>query len=329
MESEHSYLLDAGGNNLIRKAFLRKVCEAYSVDPEDAKLIKSDASLVFDCGDRFIKFTDARFTSQEDYELQFEWLKHLHANDVKVVELIQTTKGKNLIHRWNEEKKKGLNIVCFKKINGAKLMNNTWSKEHFITLGQISSKLHQVSQNTTDIDFSKYKNWDNHYFFDCIDTLPEDKRGLKKLFQKLLKEFKTYSTDQSIFGLVHYDISAGNYFMDDDGEIILYDFDMLCNSWYAADIAVILFYAKFYRKTRNYENFEQIFLHYFLHGYKEHRKISGEEKEKIRKFLLYRYIAVLGNLHRFGTKEQREVTFKDYLGFIEISIKHYRGLVGL
>lgn len=328
MESEQSYLLDENGNKLVRKGFLKEVFKKYEVNPDDAKLIKSDASLVFDCGDRFIKFTDSKFTSLDDYELQFKWLKHLHANGVKVVELIQTIDGENLINRKKkgEGQKKEINIVCFKKINGAKLVKQAWSKDHFITLGELSGKLHEVSKNATDVDFSQFKTWDKHLFFSGIDALSDDHR---KVIEGLISEFKTYDQNRSIYGLVHYDISAGNYFMDDDGDIILYDFDMLCNCWYAADIAVILFYAKFYRQTRNYENFEQIFLHYFLHGYKKSGTIADEEKEKIRKFLLYRYLAIYSNFCKYASKQQREETFKDYIGFIQKSIAEYRKILDL
>lgn len=328
MESEQSYLLDANGNKLIPKAILNGVFEKYEVNPDNAKLIKSDASLVFDCGDRFIKFTNSIFTSKNDYELQFKWLKHLHANGVKVVELIETIDGDNLINKSKNEggKKKELNIVCFKKINGAKLVKQAWSKDHFIALGELSGKLHEVSKNASNVDFSEFKAWDKHLFFSGVDSLPDEDR---KLMESLMAEFRTYEQDSSIYGLVHYDISAGNYFMDDDGNIILYDFDMLCNCWYAADIAVILFYAKYYRQTRNYENFEQIFLHYFLHGYKKTGTIIQDEKEKIRKYLLYRYLAVYSNFCKYATKEQREVTFKEYLAFIQKSIVEYRKILGL
>ncbi len=328
MESEQSYLFDENGIKLVRKGFLNEVFRKYEVNPDKAKLIKSDASLVFDCGDRFIKFTNSKFTSLEDYELQFKWLKHLHANGVKVVELIQTIDGENLINKKKEEEdqKREINIVCFKKINGAKLVKQAWSKDHFISLGELSGRLHEVSKNVSEVDFSEFKTWDKHLFFSGTDALPDDE---KKLIEKLMAEFKSYDQEKSIYGLVHYDISAGNYFMDDDGEIILYDFDMLCNCWYAADIAVILFYAKFYRQTRNYENFEQIFLHYFLHGYKRTGVISSDEKEKIRKFLLYRYLAVYSNFCKYATKQQREHTHKDYLSFIKKSISVYREILGL
>jgi Ser/Thr protein kinase RdoA (MazF antagonist) len=101
----------------------------------------------------------------------------------------------------------------------------------------------------------------------------------------------------------------------------VFDFEMMCYSWYINDIATVLYYAIQYPRKQDETSFEKQFLEYFLEGYEKEHSIEQADLAQIPIFLLYRDLMVYG----FLCKMQKQKTFSDqeneYLNRLQQSIK--------
>lgn len=99
------------------------------------------------------------------------------------------------------------------------------------------------------------------------------------------------------YGLVHFDVHTGNFFVHHN-DIYIYDFDDSQYAYFAADIAIVMFYfAGRCPRDRNREDFIREFYLDFMEGYNSQYHLSKSELNKIPIFLKQRelilYAAVL------------------------------------
>jgi len=119
-----------------------------------------------------------------------------------------------------------------------------------------------------------------------------------------MKRFSSYEVNDENYGIVHYDIHQGNYFLrGENEELILFDFEMTCTSWYINDIAIILYYILISVEPKDHKALTQLFLESFFLGYRRERDIDESDKSKISSFLMYRDLLVYGYTFRMWKTE--------------------------
>jgi len=124
--------------------------------------------------------------------------------------------------------------------------------------------------------------------------------------------------------LIHYDIHHGNYLVEESGKIVLFDFEMMCQSWYVHEIATILYYALFIPSMRQEQGKSEWFLQYFMEGYLQENQLAQEELEKIPKYLLYRDLLVYAYLCKIWKEEDITASNRAYRERISDSIDERR-----
>ncbi len=274
-----------------RKA-LQKTFLTYGVDTSGAQLIRANTNLVYDCGDCIVRLTPSTVRAKSEIESELHWLQYLVDAGVPVVRLISGSSPIRVeidsLVFWG---------VAFVKIKGRKVQDRDWTGAHFAKLGALSGQLHKLGHNYRWEAGISYKHWDQIPEFQNYTRLSEVIPDGVELHQAVVTQIKTLDADPSNYGLVHYDIHHGNYLLKEDGELVLFDFELCCLSWYIHDIATILYYAESHPKSQVTENFQAHFLHHFFEGYQqEFRSPSEEEKNLIPIFLLYRDLMVYAYL---------------------------------
>jgi Ser/Thr protein kinase RdoA (MazF antagonist) len=98
------------------------------------------------------------------------------------------------------------------------------------------------------------------------------------------------------YGLIHQDAHGGNLFVDEAGNITLFDFDDCVYSWFIYDIAVVLFYQVMYKDDPVV--FAQVFMRHFMRGYHQHNRLDDAWLAEIPYFLKLREIDLYALIHR-------------------------------
>jgi Ser/Thr protein kinase RdoA (MazF antagonist) len=108
--------------------------------------------------------------------------------------------------------------------------------------------------------------------------------------------------DENSYGLVHGDIGVGNFLVNDEGIITLFDFDEAQYSWFIEDIAIQLYYFVYVyggeEGKKNRESQTHLFMAHFLKGYKEENFFDKNWLKQIPLFLQLREIIVYTGCYR-------------------------------
>jgi len=132
---------------------------------------------------------------------------------------------------------------------------------------------------------------------DVPDLLPEQQGRVLERFQDLMAHLLSLPRDdRAAYGMIHFDAHGGNFLIDEQGNLALFDFDDCCYSWYVNDIAIVLFY--FIVNSPDPEALAAQFLPRFLSGYRQEYDLDSAWLSEIPHFLKLREIDLYAVIHR-------------------------------
>ncbi|MBR6185311.1 MAG: phosphotransferase [Clostridia bacterium] len=180
--------------------------------------------------------------NEEAYLAETEFVRYLAQNGAPVADVIPSIRG-NLVERMEADGKTAyMSLFAYAKgmlisDNGYRYREGAPLEEYFHNTGKALGAIHRLSKTYTPVYprpdyFDKY----NRAYLDRL--IPDDFGGLKKAVAERLDAFHALPRDKSVYGLVHFDFSDGNYHIDmKTGEITVFDFDNCMNCWYMFDLA--------------------------------------------------------------------------------------------
>ncbi len=268
----------------------------YTVNFGEAKLLKDNFNFVFATPKLILRFSPASKKSKREIEAEIHWTAYLNARRLPVNEIIRGASG-NVCHELTVAGQL-LYLVVFLRCMGTPLEYSNWGSNHFAKLGTLAGQLHRSSRAFHDQVTERFPHWHQHSKAAVLHDLPDDQRQLPRILEKLLQRFNQLATGPEDYGIIHYDIHQGNYFILTDQprhSLFLFDFEMTCQGWYLQDIAVILYYASNLNTTLRGtlgETFEQDFLKAFLVTYQPLMPEVVIDEALIQAHLLYRDLFV-------------------------------------
>ena len=84
--------------------------------------------------------------------------------------------------------------------------------------------------------------WDDPIMLVDRAWLPQSEATGCQKYAEIVDWCRTLPQDDVNYGLIHFDVHAGNFFVDGAGTLTLFDFDDCHYNWFANDIAIVLFY---------------------------------------------------------------------------------------
>jgi Ser/Thr protein kinase RdoA (MazF antagonist) len=105
-----------------------------------------------------------------------------------------------------------------------------------------------------------------------------DGEYLQALMERMRERLRALASRGLSWGICHGDYHGGNLFIDDDRRVTTFDFDVCGAGWLAFDLA---------RWRRDSEGKDESW-RAFLHGYREHRRLSAADLEAVPLFILMR-----------------------------------------
>ena len=111
--------------------------------------------------------------------------------------------------------------------------------------------------------------------------------------------------------------------------LVVFDFEMACKSWFINYISTVLYYANHFPKKISDNDFESNFMNHFWIGYEQEFSIDKFERKWINKFLLYRDLMVYGFVTNLWSESELLPNQLKYLDKIQNSIKIRRKRQGI
>jgi Ser/Thr protein kinase RdoA (MazF antagonist) len=253
-----------------------------------------------------LRITDTAHRQPENLVSEAVWIEYLAKNGIPVAIPIQTLAKDYLVI----SKDPPCYLMLFQKATGHTPTHKDATDSFIRSWGEIMGKMHRLAS-----DFSPpaaFTRTNLLTSFSSLWNLVSDKvdPSIALYYESIMKTCQAFPTDNHYYGLIHYDLHMGNFFVD-DGKMIIFDFDDMQYGWFVYDIAMTLYYwfwgadrkgsSLSTNQTARAEDAVR-FLRLFLAGYSKAFPLPDDWLEMIPTFLVIRQMELYFVFEsRFGT----------------------------
>ncbi len=225
---------------------------------------------------------------------EIEWINYLHAHGVSV----PRAEGQALAIPAADGSH--FHAALFSKAPGRPPLHSDWVNG---LLGRVGSLLGQM--NRLAVDFVpanpgavRPQWWVEEVGFAEKFLPPSEEKVIAK-YNALLEHLRALPTPREAYGLIHQDAHGGNFFVGDDEQITLFDFDDCQYCWFVMDIAMALFYVLPHDcRGEKERTFARDALSQLLDGYTKEYNLAPRWIAEIPSFLKLREIDLYIAIHR-------------------------------
>lgn len=240
--------------------------------------------------DCIFRFSNCARRSIKQIEAELSWLHFLDQKKCAVVKTIVSLYGQH-VHQLSAD----WCITVFRKIEGRALKEvGDFTEEIFFNWGQSIAQLHAIVQVEAKAGARlKYERaeWDKDDSFvlaqRMIPVLGESHFVVQR-FLRLVKTLNEIPKSVNNYGLIHADLHHGNFLINKDNHLILFDFDDSVYGYFLYDLAVPLealeISFRMGRMNRNLRQFQNV----FVQGYASHYTLPGMDRLTLETFIQYR-----------------------------------------
>ncbi|WNS44716.1 phosphotransferase [Paenibacillus sp. MMS20-IR301] len=256
-----------------------------------------------------LRITPGMHRTPELVSAELEWIKYLARNGISASEPIRS-----INQAWTEvirTPEMPFTAVSFNKAPGSRInypecLNDNATYEQ---LGQLTGRMHALSkQYKVQNPALQRHHWHHNYFLQNIDILPASHQRVRECYYSIVDTLRKLPKDIDSYGLIHSDMGFGNFMVNDQSVITLFDFDEAQYSWFVEDIAIQLYYLVYVYggDTARADREEQAlrFMQHFMSGYSKENILDKYWLEQIPHFLKLRELIVyIGAFRNFDGDE--------------------------
>jgi Ser/Thr protein kinase RdoA (MazF antagonist) len=175
---------------------------------------------------------------------EVDWINHLARGGAGVAQAVNSEAG-NLVERIPDGQGEQFLATAFVWAPGDSVWRmGGWTERFMLNYGRLLGKIHTLTKQYTVTNPAwKRPHWDDPIMTDTSDSLPQIDPEVAPQLAVTLAHLRTLPRTPDGYGMIHQDAHTGNLFVDDDGQITLFDFDDCVYGHFAYDIAMVLFYA--------------------------------------------------------------------------------------
>lgn len=296
---------------------LNTIVALWDLQPDTIKFVGGFENLIYE-GQKNGKDWILRVGSHQSREhtlAELDWVHYLSDNNIRVARP-SLSRSDSLVESLSYQEYE-LQCAVFEKAQGTKVdMKNplVWNADLWTKMGKLTGQMHSATQSYS-VEGKRFRRVD---FLEDPIIQPDDiEEKLNPLVIERFNEFMETKifplpSDRSCFGLIHSDFHAGNFFVDENNDITLFDFDDCCYKWFISDVAVAVYYSTLFGTPPDQQlQFAQNYFRAFWQGYSSEFNLSPEWAGFIPDFLRLRdftlYFAVnkivdLNNLEAWQEK---------------------------
>ena len=180
-----------------------------------------------------------------------------------------------------------------------------WDDALYRAMGITMGRMHRLTKAYRPTDpLAQRPQWDDPIILMDPNWLPEDDHLAREKYAEIVTWCRTLPQTGQDYGLIHFDMHAGNFFVDGTGSPQLFDFDDCHYNWFANDIAIVLFYMAL--NVEDQANFALNFMRQFIIGYSLENRFEPEWLDQLPAFMKMREIDLYGVIHRSFDVETME-----------------------
>ena len=226
---------------------------------------------------------------------EVNWINYLAAGGVPAARAILSQNGK-LVEPIDDGQGQQFLAMAFVNARGGHPKRAEWTPRFFETYGAMMGCMHALTKRYEPDPSTWRPHWDDPENLVGQFLPPSDAIAIEK-YRALVEYLRALPKDIDSYGLIHQDAHTGNLFVDEAGNITLFDFDDCVYGWFIYDVAMALFYAAPFDPPEA-ASFAREFMPHFLQGYRRENKLDDAWLQELPHFLKLREVELYAIIHR-------------------------------
>lgn len=281
-------------------AILKTARERYGIAKDDIEPLAGFESFIYACrkGDEafILRISHDRRRSEALIAGEVDWINYLAEGGAGVAHAILSEQGR-LVEAIPDGEGGHFLATAFVRAASGPPRGEQWNEALFERYGRLIGRMHVLSAGYTPTQPTWTRPaWNDPIMLFVEQWLPPEQTTIHTRYQALIARLAALPQNQATYGLIHQDAHAGNFFVDENGRITLFDFDDCVYSWYANDVAIVLFYAIINHPEP--EAFGAQFMSHFLRGYRREHTLEAEWLAQMPDFLKLREMDLYAAIYR-------------------------------
>ncbi len=271
---------------------LHVAMQRYDIAPDKIQLLDGFESFIYEFnrpdGDFILRIGHSARRTPAMIHGEVDWINYLSDHGVTVARAILSRTG-NLVEPIEDGHGDEFLCTAFVKAPGGPIKREQTSERLYRNYGRLLGRMHTLAKDYTPSNqaWTRYT-WDGPENNTSDRQLPASEKVTRQKYQAVFEHLQSLPRKRDGYGLIHQDAHPGNFFVDEDSNITLFDFDDCVYGHFIYDIAMVLFYTAMGEKKR--AEYASRFLPVFFDGYREYNRLDPVWLKELPYFMKLREI---------------------------------------
>jgi len=272
---------------------LRQARQRYAIAAADIHLLDGFESFIYAftrAGHGYIlRIGHSLRRSPDLIRGEVDWINYLAAGGAGVAQAILSDDG-NLVELIDDGQGGQFLATAFVRAPGGSVGEmGGWSEALLVNYGRLLGRIHALSKQYRPANPAWQRpQWHDPINNDIYAALSQEESLVAERYRAIFDHLLALPRDGESYGMIHQDAHAGNFFVDKNGRLTLFDFDDCVYGHFAYDLAMVLFYAVTNRTDA--EAFGRLFWPHFWRGYRQENHLDKGWLAEIPHFMKLREI---------------------------------------
>lgn len=281
-------------------AILQEAMRRFGIAPDRIHLLDGFESYLYEFergpGECILRIGHSFRRNVPMIQGEVNWINYLSDGGVPAARAIYSENNR-LVEAIDDGQGEQFLATAFAKAKGGHPKKADWNPRFYETYGAMLGRMHTLSQQYVPDPATWRPEWDDPIMMEVERFLPPSEAITIEKYRALTEYLRALPKDNTSYGLIHQDAHTGNLFVDEAGNITLFDFDDCVYGWFIYDIAMVLFYAVPIDGV-GAPQFTQELMPSFLRGYGRENQLDAIWLREIPHFLKLREIDLYAIIHR-------------------------------
>ena len=285
--------------SLFNDNILQAALQRYNIAADQIELLDGFESFIY----RFQR-PDGRFIlrighsgrrSPDLIRGEVDWINYLAAGGASVARAILSEDG-NLVEPVADGQDGEFLCTAFVHAPGNNIRRAQVNDRLFQNYGRLIGRMHALAKKYTVSNpaWQRYT-WDSPENNTAERQMPIKEAVALESYRRVLAHLRSLPQDPESYGMIHQDAHPGNFFVDDDYRITLFDFDDCVYGHFIYDIAMVLFYTSIGEPDP--AEYTRRFMPVFLSAYREENRLDPAWLQELPHFMKLREIDLFAAIH--------------------------------
>jgi Ser/Thr protein kinase RdoA (MazF antagonist) len=280
------------------EGILQAAIKRYAISSEQIKLLDGFESFMYE-----FERPDGQFVLRIGHSLrrtpnlirgEVDWINYLAAGGASVSKAILSERG-NLVELIDDSYGDRFLCTAFVRAPGREATREQINDRLFASYGRLIGRMHALAKTyiLPDPAWKRFE-WDDYENLYVESELPSGNERVLDQYFPLKAHLVGLPRDHQSYGMIHQDAHPGNFFVDQDYHITLFDFDDCVYGHFIYDIAMVLFYTSMW--DNHPAEFTAHFLPVFLDAYQQENRLDPAWLKELPHFLKLREIDLYAHI---------------------------------